>query len=153
IERTDLTGAPGASVPAVNIVVTTPAGSDVYVAVPDLLDSTPFDLHFVAEPPGPTAETTTATAGRSTPGAIVRFGDGTYGAGGVSPDPDAPATYDAVYRVGSGVGGIVGADTIAHFSLPLAVAGLPGITAVRNPLAAVAGVDPEPVEHVRHAAP
>jgi len=153
-ERTDLSGTAHAAVPAVNVVVKTPAGTDVYVAVPDLLDSTPFDLNLVAEPSGSTAGDGAASrsGGRSDAGAIVRFGDGTYGASATSPDPASPASYEAVYRIGNGRGGLVGSDTLVHCSEPATVV-KPKITAVRNPLPAAGGVDPEAVEHARHAAP
>lgn len=154
-ERTDLSGTAHDAVPAVNVVVTTSAGADVYVAVPDLLDSTPFDLDLVAEPSGSAAGDVDATrsGGRSDAGAIVRFGDGTYGASATSPDPAAPATYKAVYRIGNGLGGLVGSDMLVHYSVQPPGGVLPTITAVRNPLPATAGVDPESVEHARHAAP
>lgn len=154
-ERTDLSGTAHDAVPAVNVVVKTSAGTDVYVAVPDLLDSTPFDLALVAEPSGSVAGDADATrsGGRSDAGAIVRFGDGTYGASATSPDPANPASYKAVYRVGNGLGGLVGSDTLVHYSVQPSVGVPPTITAVRNPLPAAAGVDPEAVEHARHAAP
>jgi hypothetical protein len=150
-QRTDLTGGVQDAVPAVNVVVTTPAGADVYVSMPDLLDSTPFDLHLVAEPSEPAAGDLADTSGRAGADAILRFGDGTYGCAAVSPEPETPAVYQAVYRVGNGLAGMIGADTIAHYST--AAPGLPTITKVRNPLPAAAGEDPEPVEHARHAAP
>ena len=168
--RHDLLGAPGESVPAAAVRVTTATGGSgpVWTPVPDLLDSTPFDRHLVAEPGGPVSGTdglatppiADADTGSAGPGlslgagAILRFGDQTYGA-----DPEAgldPATvdYHAIYRVGVGPAGNVGRDTLVHVVGPPAVAPTwPQITAVRNPLAAIGGTAPESMAEARVAAP
>jgi Baseplate J-like protein len=104
--------------------------------VPDLLDSGPADQAFVAE---------VDDDGR----ALLRAGDNEYGrslAGAVR--------FEAYYRVGNGSAGNVGADTLAHLVLPPNdVFCRARITAVRNPLAAQGGVEPETIEEVRIRAP
>ncbi|AGC48178.1 hypothetical protein MYSTI_06905 [Myxococcus stipitatus DSM 14675] len=78
--------------------------------------------------------------------AWIRFGDGTTGQ-----KPSDDETFTASYRLGNGTLGNVGAGAIAHLLTtrfaPSALAG------VRNPLPAVGGVDPEPMENVRRSAP
>ncbi len=101
--------------------------------MPDLLDSGPFDEHFVAE---------VDDEGR----AQLRFGDGEYGR---ALDPDV-AALTAVYRVGNGRAGNVGRDTLTT----IALAGAPAfVSEVRNPLAATGGVNAETVEQVHRRAP
>ena len=99
----------------------------------DLLDSNPEDRVFVVD------VEENGTAG-------IRFGDDRYGA---FPEPELK--FDAIYRVGNGVSGNIGADTLKH----VVIGGLPGeaIEKVRNPLAAVGGTDPEDIEVVRQRAP
>jgi len=72
----------------------------------------------------------------------LRFGDGAYGR-----LPVAGTVLRADYRVGNGVSGNVGAESIAH------VVGDSGITDVRNPLPATGGTDPEASREVRLFAP
>jgi Baseplate J-like protein len=96
----------------------------------DLLGSDPSATDFVAEVE---ADGTT----------YLRFGDGQHG---LRP---APGTlFTAHYRIGNGTRGNVGIDTITSI-----VCNLPNITAVRNPLPARGGVDPESIEDVRQKAP
>ncbi|WP_437768976.1 putative baseplate assembly protein [Sorangium sp. So ce281] len=78
--------------------------------------------------------------------AWIRFGDDTTGR-----RPGADAAFKAQYRTGNGVLGNVGAGAIAHLlstKLPASE-----LVAVRNPLPAVGGVDPEPLDVVRKSAP
>lgn len=75
--------------------------------------------------------------------ASLRFGDDEYGK---RPEPET--SFAATYRIGNGTRGNVGAGTIAHV-----VTTDGGVAAVTNPLAARGGIDPESLEHVRHAAP
>lgn len=100
----------------------------------DLLSSQSDDRHFVAE---------IDNDGR----AHLRFGDGESGQ-----RPEACAKFEAIYRVGNGAAGNVGADTITHliFRSPLQDA---STMKPRNPLAAHGGVDPEPVSEVKLFAP
>ena len=75
--------------------------------------------------------------------AHLRFGDDVHGA-----RPKTGTTFTAFYRVGNGVAGNVGAESIAHIATTVA-----GIASVRNPLPASGGVDMERVEDVRRFAP
>ena len=78
--------------------------------------------------------------------ARIRFGDDTTGR-----SPAEDARFVATYRTGNGTAGNVGAGAIAH----LLSLSLPGsaVVAVRNPLPASGGVDPESLDHARAAAP
>ncbi len=98
---------------------------------PDLLSSGASSEAFVAE---------IEDDGR----ARLRFGDGEHG---LSPAPET--AFDAVYRIGQGPTGNVGADTLSH----VLVEPDPGILRVRNPLPAWGGRSPESVEDVRRDAP
>ncbi|WP_119280555.1 putative baseplate assembly protein, partial [Calidithermus roseus] len=100
----------------------------------DLLASDRFAREFVLE---------VAEDGRSQ----LRFGDDVLGQ---APTPGVP--FEALYRVGNGAAGNVGAEAIAHLVQPL---GLPagGILRVRNPLPAAGGLEPEGLEAVRQYAP
>ncbi|MEU1904048.1 putative baseplate assembly protein [Streptomyces hygroscopicus] len=130
---------PRAALPAVTIE----DGEETWTPRRDLLDSRPRDRHFAGE---------LEDDGRI----ALRFGDGRYGA---KPKPGARLAVH--YRVGGGTAGNVGAEAINHLVLcrdpespgeaatgrPMPVAG------VRNPLPAVGGTEPEPVERVRQLAP
>ncbi|NUK34184.1 putative baseplate assembly protein [Streptomyces lunaelactis] len=106
----------------------------------DLLSSGPRERHFVGE---------LEDDGRI----ALRFRDGRHGA-----RPQPGARLGLHYRLGGGTAGNVGAEAINHLVLcrdpeesdagdPMPVAG------VRNPLPAVGGTEPEPVEQVRQLAP
>jgi hypothetical protein len=100
----------------------------------DLFESGPTDPDFVVE---------TEADGR----AWLRFGDDKLG---LRPEPET--SFTTTYRVGNGVAGNVGAESIAHLSTAdsaLASA----VSVVRNPLAARGGVEPESMEAVREYAP
>ena len=131
---------PRQALPAVEL-----AGDDQHWTTQrDLLDSDRFAPHFVAEV-------------ESDERVYLRFGDDLFGR---TPSPAAftrdesdPADLDGVaYRIGSGGAGNIGADTLSHI-----VTGVPGtlagIIAVRNPLPAQGGHDPETLEEVRQYAP
>ena len=76
--------------------------------------------------------------------ARVRFGDDARGK-----RPDSGTSFEVSYRIGTGVAGNVGAEAITHV-----VSVASGVfTAVRNPLPAGGGVDPEDVEVARRDAP
>jgi hypothetical protein len=101
----------------------------------DLLQSGKFDAHFVLE-----------TENDGT--ARIRFGDDLHG---LEPDPgddSTPHEFTADYRVGNGVAGNIGADSLVHI-----VTNQPNITGVRNLLPAQGGVEPESMEDVRKNAP
>src|SRR5262249_53774495 len=71
--------------------------------------------------------------------AHLRFGEGVYGK-----LPSPGDKYTADYRIGNGLAGNVGADSIAHI-----VTNLPGIVDVRNPLPAIGGTNPESMAQVK----
>ncbi len=83
--------------------------------------------------------------------AALRFGDGVLGA-----RPAEGTSFKATYRIGNGVSGNIGANSLAHLASDApAIVDLNGpvITAITNPLPAAGGVDPEPIERVRQRAP
>jgi predicted phage baseplate assembly protein len=96
----------------------------------DLLNSLPDAPEFVVET-------------ESDGWACVRFGNDEYGL-----RPAAGTTFQATYRVGNGMRGNVGAESLGHI-----VSSDSAIIAVRNPMAAQGGVDPESMEKVRQDAP
>ena len=127
---------PRAALPAVTVI----DGDETWTAKRDLLDCGPRERHFVGE---------LEDDGRI----ALRFGDGRHGA-----RPAPGARLELHYRLGGGTAGNVGAEAINHLVLcrdpeasdagdPMPVAG------VRNPLPAVGGTEPEPVEQVRQLAP
>ena len=73
----------------------------------------------------------------------LRFGDDRNGH-----CPESGTTFTADYRVGNGTPGNVGAESLVHV-----VTAQDGIDAVRNPLAARGGRDPETAESIRRSAP
>jgi hypothetical protein len=95
----------------------------------DLLSSNGNDLHFVVEMDDQGF-------------AHLRFGDGQNGQA-----PEVGEQFRATYRVGIGVAGNVGAETITHV-----VTTQEGLKP-RNPLAATSGTDPEPIARVKLLAP
>jgi hypothetical protein len=101
---------------------------------PDLLESDPDDRHFVVEMDNDRR-------------AHLRFGDGD-----LARMPDAGMTFQAVYRVGNGPAGNVGAETISHIvfrrNFPNGVDICPC-----NPFAAVGGAAPEPIAEAKLFAP
>jgi len=84
--------------------------------------------------------------------AYLRFGDGTFG---LRPAPDTQ--FSATYRIGQGLSGNVGPDTLRHIASSdaalLTDLTHPVIVNVRNPLPAVGGLDPETIDSVRASAP
>ncbi len=106
----------------------------------DLLDSASRDRHFVGE---------LEDDGRL----ALRFGDGRHGA-----RPTPGARLELRWRLGGGTAGNVGAEAINHLVLCGDGNGdgdreEPPVAGVRNPLPAVGGTEPEPVEQVRQLAP
>jgi hypothetical protein len=95
----------------------------------DLLSSNGNDLHFVVEMDDQGF-------------AHLRFGDGQNGQA-----PEVGEQFTATYRVGIGVAGNVGAETITHV-----ITTQLGLKP-RNPLAATGGTDPEPIARVKLLAP
>jgi hypothetical protein len=96
----------------------------------DLLDSDEFDHGFVVE---------MEDDGK----ARLRFGNGILGE-----RPKSGINLNAIYRIGNGMAGNVGADSLYHI-----VTTSDGITGVRNPMPAQGGADQESLEEVRLYAP
>jgi predicted phage baseplate assembly protein len=109
------------------------AGGDTWLPRHDLLGCGPSDRCFVGE----TDDDQVLT---------LRFGDGRYG---LAPPPGA--TLELRFRTGNGTAGNVGAEAINTVSFCATHQDV--ITAVRNPLAAAGGTDPEPVATARQRAP
>jgi predicted phage baseplate assembly protein len=130
--RTNLTGSARDAKPAVALSITFPTDLQLWTPQDDLLESSSFDQNFVVE---------VDNADRG----VLRFGDDEYGR-----SVFGATAFDAVYRIGNGIAGNVGAEALAHVALsPVTNV----ITAVRNPLAAGGGVDPETIAQVQQWAP
>ncbi|MGW4891783.1 hypothetical protein ACWEQL_05890 [Kitasatospora sp. NPDC004240] len=133
-ERPDPAGGPERAVPALTVTARSASGPDeVYSPVPDLLDSGPDDLDLVVEVD-------------DTGHGLVRFGRAPHGR-----PPLRAAEFRARYRIGNGTAGNIGAEALAHIALPPAAAAR--VLAVRNPVPATGGAEPESVEHARRIAP
>ncbi|MEU3708784.1 putative baseplate assembly protein [Streptomyces catenulae] len=128
------------------------AAGAVWLPRRDLLGSGPRDRHLVGE---------LTDDGRL----ALRFGDGHHGA-----RPTPGGRLVAHYRIGGGTAGNVGAESIGHLVLRcdpeepgadgppprpavLAREVSASVAGVRNPLPAVGGTEPEPLEQVRQLAP
>ena len=123
---------PAAALPCIELT----SGGDVEVhwtPQRDLLTSGPDDADFVVEIDNDQR-------------AHLRFGDGELGQ-----RPAAGQLFEAVYRVGNGRAGNVGAEAIRHIVLRERLSGVE--LAPRNPLPAQGGRDPEPMEDVKLYAP
>jgi len=118
------------TLPAIQLTSVYEGRSDDWMPQKDLLNSDGNKTEFVAEVDNDGT-------------AYLRFGDGEHGR---RPDPET--TFSVTYRVGNGVAGNVGADSLVHL-----VSDDARITSVRNPLAARGGVEPESIEDVRQRAP
>lgn len=110
-----------------------PAPPIKWTAVPDLLASSSDDTQFVME------VDTDGTA-------YLRFGDGTNGK-----NPVAETTFTAIYRVGNGTAGNVGANSLTNFAAGVLADST--ITGCTNPLPATGGIDPETNTQIRRRAP
>jgi hypothetical protein len=123
---------PGEALPAIELR----EGPALWELRRDLLTSDRFARDFMVE---------TEDGGT----AVLRFGDGTLGRA-----PEPGTELEVAYRVGNGRLGNLGADSLAH--VVIGGSGGSGPTfaaAVRNPLPAQGGTDPEPLDSVRLAAP
>lgn len=115
-----------------------PGGVAAWRSRRDLLESAASDQEFVVE---------VDDEGRAHP----RFGNGTAG-------KQPLGSLYATYRIGNGREGNVGAESIAHVLLPpprldLRQVQASELGAVRNPLPAVGGEDPESIADVKQRAP
>ena len=130
--------------PSVSLRLTLPGAPPVrWDAVPDLLDSGPFEEHFRVEIDDQGAAT-------------LLFGDGEHGRGA-----QGATAIVTTYRIGNGVSGNVGRDAIAHMLVPEPAAFIdpadpatppgapPALQGIRQPIAATGGVDPETIAEVR----
>ncbi|MGH7516515.1 MAG: putative baseplate assembly protein [Gemmatimonadales bacterium] len=134
--RPDLTCGVREAKPAIALLIDFPTDpGQLWEPVPDLLDSSEFSRHFTVE---------VDDEGRPT----IRFGDDEYGA-----RPVGATAFTAVYRIGNGRAGNVGAEALAHAVQPTVAPLWPVVQFVRNPLAAQGGTDPESIEEVRQLAP
>jgi hypothetical protein len=129
---------PRQAVPAITLTgtLTNDLGSTMTIWTPihDLLESGPNDPSFVVEMD-------------DDGNAHLRFGNGNLGK-----LPDAGTMFGAQYRLGNGVAGNVGSEKIVYLVFRETTEGV-GTLQVRNPLPAVGGTDPEPLEEVRMFAP
>jgi hypothetical protein len=100
----------------------------------DLLESGPNDTNFVVE---------IDNAGK----AHLRFGNGDEGK-----MPDAGTSFTATYRVGNGIDGNVGAETIVNLVFTV-LTEIGARLLPRNPLPASGGIAPESMNDVRFFAP
>lgn len=107
-----------------------PEDGAVWRPRPDLLSSDGSGRHFAVEID-------------SDGYALLRFGDGRYGR-----RPPPGARFWAIYRVGNGPRGNLGAEAIAHVVSPE-----PLVTGVTNPLPARGGKDRESLDRARLHAP
>ena len=121
----------GATPRIVSLIGNLATVTEDWIARRDLMESQAADPHFVVE---------VEEDGR----ARLRFGNDDKGK---RPDPDT--AFDAVYRIGNGTAGNVGAEAIAHI-VSTADGAFGG---VRNPLPAAGGVAPEDIEAARRDAP
>jgi hypothetical protein len=156
--RFELAGSPVAHLDASTLALAAPAGQTPTQAVSTLSitvgdDPTPWQelpslLDSPADVPAYRVETDDQGA------ATIVFGQGGSGAPGeqFGLRPEAGAAIQAVYRVGGGAVGNVGADTLTH-PYPSALDALTWLTTVTNPLPATGGRDLESRDHARRYAP
>ena len=119
-----------AALPAVRLTSLYKGQTTAWTPLRDLLNSRADDPNFVVEV-------------ESDGTAHVRFGDDANGK-----RPDGGTEFSAVYRVGNGVAGNVGAESVRHI-----VTNVSAVERVRNPLPAQGGTEPESMETVRRRAP
>ncbi len=108
--------------------------SEIWTPVRDLLSSHADSREFVVE---------IETDGTS----YLRFGDDVLGS-----RPLSGTKFLATYRIGNGFAGNTGADTLAHL-VSSTIADASDVIAVRNPLPASGGIEPETIEQTRQNAP
>ncbi len=121
---------PQASLPAIQLTSQLDGQATTWTAVRDLFNSDDSAADFVVEQ-------------ESNADASLRFGNRRLGV-----RPESRSVFSATYRVGNGVSGNIGADSLAHIAIPI-----PQITGIRNPIPARGGVESETVEEVRNRAP
>ena len=117
------------AVPCMTLTSTLNGINAKWTATPDLLASAAADTNFVVEV-------------ESDGAAYLRFGDDTNGE-----RPASGSSFTAVYRIGNGTAGNVGAESL------VLLAADPRIESCTNPLAASGGIDPETSDQIRRRAP
>jgi hypothetical protein len=146
--RHDLETPASAAMPAITVEYGWDGASpELFRPVRSLIGSDPFDAHFVAE----------IGNGGS---ARLRFGDDQYGR-----RVGQPVSAHTRYRIGNGRVGNIGAGSLIHLVEPDAAdlvdpanpgggaVPFPALQAIRQPLPAKGGVDPETIEEARQLAP
>jgi predicted phage baseplate assembly protein len=123
--------------PAIVLVISFPGSPDeIWTPQPSLLASNAYDQHFVAEVDNDGATT-------------LRFGDDQYGR-----RPFGASKVTARYRIGNGLAGNIGRESLVHLVTPdPAPLGFLPVAGVFQPLPGRLGEEPETIEHVRQIAP
>ncbi|MFZ1547072.1 MAG: putative baseplate assembly protein [Candidatus Nitrotoga sp.] len=116
--------------PAISLASTFQGTPDTWLPRPDLLASDAEASEFVVE-------------SEHDGSALLRFGDDYHGK-----RPDVSTTFSARYRIGNGVAGNIGLESIAHI-----VSNDARLLRASNPLPAQGGSDPENAEDIRRDAP
>ena len=116
--------------PAISLASNFQGTPDTWLPRPDLLASDAGASEFVVE-------------SEHDGSALLRFGDDYHGK-----RPDVSTTFSASYRVGNGVAGNIGLESIAHI-----VSNDARLLRASNPLPAQGGSDPENAEDIRRDAP
>ena len=123
---------PHRALPSVHLI----GDGELWSARRDLLNCCRFATEFMVE----TEDDGTA---------YLRFGDDVNGK-----CPSPGTVLKAFYRIGNGIAGNVGAESIAHIvPTESRVAGAGQIISLRNPMPARGGTDPEPTSQVKLYAP
>jgi hypothetical protein len=125
---------PRKAVPSIRLTTATTDPND-WLPRADLLSSDRDAQHFVVEIDDEGI-------------AHLRFGDGETGR-----MPEAGAVFDATYRIGGGVAGNVGAETISQIVWPGNRTSSGDTLQARNPLPARGGTAPEPIAEAKLFAP
>lgn len=145
--RHDLDRPASAAMPAIAVEYVWDGGeTELFRPVRSLINSSTYDPHFVVE--------------TSDGGAQLRFGDDQYGR-----RLGEPVSARARYRIGNGRSGNIGHGALVHAIIPDALdlvdpsnpgggaLPFPAIIALRQPLPASGGTDPETIEQARQIAP
>jgi predicted phage baseplate assembly protein len=123
--------------PGEHVIVTGPAGAEIWTEVGDFTRSGPNDRHYVWD--GASGAIRFGPAVRQPSGKVRRYG--------VVPAKDSLISVSG-YRVGGGAAGNVGARTLVAPRTPL-----PYVTTVTNLHAATGGSDPESIDEVKTRGP
>ena len=116
--------------PAISLSGTLNSRTEKWSPARDLLEGSESDTFFVVEV-------------ESDGTAYLRFGDDSNGKA-----PDTGTSFIGDYRIGNGLAGNVGADSLVKLA-----SGDARIVSCRNPIAAAGGIDPETNEQILRRAP